>query len=290
MKPYRTLIAAMAILASTAALSACTQDNHDLPTLGGTAAQQTTSSLETVAKKYYDCMTDAGISVELDPNGEGQLAVVQFTNADYVMWRAPDGNSGAIVFTEAGNANQQAIDDFLATTDGGTALMIDGVDHSEAYAQCIAESGYNEQAAQGKIQMDPAAIERQVTANNKWAACARENGWPNVRDSAMPTDETWPTIFLPSTTTDDQLRQLLEACPNFDPGQQERIQQWWQDNPTATDYPDNYLPDPNIGFDQPSMSGSEVPSDQDEIDMERINHLYDILFEQARDYDAQHGG
>lgn len=288
MKPLRTLVLVVAILASTV-LSACTPGNHDLPTLGGTAAQPTTSGLEAVAKNYYDCMTDAGIGVELKQNSNGLLSLVGFANVDYyVMWRAPDGSPSAWVYKDLGNADQQEIEDFLSDMDGGIALVIDGVDHSEVYAQCLAESGYDERAAQGKIQMDPAIFERQVAANNKWAACARENGWPDVEDSVMPSDDSWPTIVLPSTITDDQLRQLLASCPDFDPEQREGIQQWMQDNPMATSYPDDYLPEPSISFDQSSMSGSGMPSDQEIAEMERISRLYDILYEQERAYDKQH--
>jgi len=294
MKLSRALILAVAALAGTATLSACTQDDHDLPTLGGptTAAD---SDLETVAKTYYDCMTDAGIDVELQQNGQGQLAIVQFSSTESVMWRSPDGSGGAMSTEDQGPADQQVINDFFSDPEGGAALLVGGVDRSDTYAQCLKESGYDERAAYGPMQADPAQMEKQVAGNNKWAACARENGWPDVKDSAVSVDNSsWPTILLPSTITDDQLRQLLEVCPNFDPAQQEKMQQWWQDNPMATSYPDDYLPDPSISFDIPSMSASHgpdwVPSAQDEADMERTGHLYDILYEKMDEYYQQHSG
>ena len=294
MRPFRTLVLAAAVLATAASLSACTQDKHDLPTLGGPTLTAG-SELETVAKAYYDCMTDAGISVELDQNNQGQLAVVQFSNANSVMWRSPDGSGGAMSSDDQSPLDQKEMDDFFSGPDGGTALVIDGVDHSDAYAQCLAQSGYDEQAAWGDMQMDPAQMQKQVTSNNKWAACARENGWLDVADSVMPTDNnSWPTVYLPPTITDDQLRQLLDACPNFDPEQTEKMQQWWQDNPMATSDPDDYLPDPSISFDMPSLMGAQgddwTPSAEEQDEMDKMSHLYDILYEKMNEYYEQQGG
>jgi len=293
-KPFPTLVLAAAVLVGTLGLSACTED-HDLPTLGGSTSGSAGSDLETVAKTYYDCMTDAGIDVELQQNSQGQLDIVQFSGTQSVMWRSPDGSGGAMPVDKEDPADQQATDDFFSDPDGGAALLVDGVDRSDTYAQCLTESGYDEQAAYGSMRPDPAQMEKQVASNNKWAACARENGWPDVEDSSMsPSNSSWPTIVLPSTVTDDQLHQLLQACPNFDPTQQEMILQWWQDNPMATSYPDDFLPDPSISFDIPSMSASQgpdwTPSAQDEADMERMNHLYDILYEQSNEYYQEHYG
>ena len=284
----RTCVIAVVVIAAAASLSGCTRDNHDLPSLEATHTPAPSANLEAIAKAYYDCMTDTGIHVELDQNDHGQLAVVQFTGANSVMWHSPQGNEG---FMSSGTFDQKAMDDFLSGVgDDEAKLMINGVDRSTEYGQCLTESGYDEVAAWGDTTRDPAQTERQVTANNKWAECARENGWPDIQDSTLLNDVDWPTVVLPLTITDDQLRQLLEACPNFNP----ELVQWWQDNPAATSYPDDYLPDPSISFDIPWMSAGQgpdwTPDPQEQADIDRMHHLNDILNEQMNEYNAQHGG
>ena len=291
MKHVRTFLCVVAVLAGTVALSACTQDDHDLPTLGDSATITESPDLEAIAKTYYDCLSDAGINVELDQNNQGQLAVVQFIRANTVMWRSPDGDVGSVVSGD-GNITEQSWEDFQSITgdSDGAALMIDGVDYSKEYAQCLAKSGYDERTAQGNMEMDPVQIEKQITSNNIWAACARENGWPDVQDSIAPDDKAiTPDVVLPLTITDDQLWQLLEVCPNYDPAQIEEMQQWRQDNPTG--FPDDYLPDPCISFDTPWRSLPQGPDRdaQERADMERMSHLIDILNENMENYYEQHG-
>jgi len=91
-----------------------------------------------------------------------------------------------------------------------------------------------------------------------------------------------PVVFLPVTITEDQLRPLLEACPNFDPDHAAWRQQWEKDNPTATSYPHNWESDPSITFD--------VMSVEDRSDADRLTQLNDILNEKMNEYNAQHGG
>ena len=295
MRPARicTLFLIAAVGVGTIGLTGCTE-KHDLPTLGGPTVSSG-SGLEAIAKTYYDCMNDAGMPVQLIKNMQDQLAVVQFSGEHDVMWYSPEGGTGATSSKEDNAADQQAMDEFFATASENAvpALVVDGVDHSDVFAQCLAESSYNDINAWGEYQQDPAEMQRQVDSNNKWAACARENGWPDIQDSSVPTDNnTWPVIKLPSTITEDQLRQLVDACPNFDPAQEERLRQWWNDNPTATGYPDDYLPSPTIDFDAPDWSTAIVsttdpdwkPNSADEADMQRIDNLYQILYDKAKEY------
>jgi hypothetical protein len=108
----------------------------------------------------------------------------------------------------------------------------------------------------------------------------------------MPTKmdgSEWPTVLLPSTITEDQLRQLVTACPNFDADQTTKLKDWFKDNPTATSMPDDYLPEPSIQFD-----GSDAyytmhdpdwtPSPEDQAKMERLNKLSEILYKASNDF------
>jgi len=281
MKPSHTVVLAMALLASMT-LSSCTQDNPDLPTLGGSPTSIASTDLEAIAKTYYDCMTDAGIKVELEQNNQGQLAVVNFVGATTVMWRSPNGDGGSML---AEGSNDQDVEDFQSSTGDGPALMIDGVDYSKQYGQCLTESGYDERTAWGNFEMDPVQIEKQITSNNIWAECARENGWPDIQDSIAPDDKAiTPTVVLPLTITDDQLWQLLAACPNVDPDQVKEMQQWRQIDPTG--FPDDYLPDPCIDFDVPGMSS---PNGPEQADLDRMIHLIDIVSQSRENYYQQYG-
>ena len=266
--------AALVVLAGLAGLvllTGCTTDNHDLPTLGGSRGP-VLSALESVAKTYYDCMRDADLPVELGPNGQGELAIVNFSGSHSVLLR--DGNGvGYASIDKEDPAFQQQMDTFFI--EEGVGLVIDGVDHSTVYAQCLEKSGYDEQAAWGSSpMMDQAQLAKQVEANNRWTSCARDHGWPAIKDSTMPTDPNqWPNVLLTPTITEEQLRALLTACPNFDPVQQQRIADWWSD-PMATGYPDDYLPDPSISFDIDYTQTMDPNTER----------LFTVLYEQASAY------
>lgn len=251
------------VAACIAGLAGCTA-NHDLPTISGNPSAS--SALEIAAKKYDDCMSDAGIEVTLTQNDKGQLVVVQFTGDHEYVWNGPGGSG-----LQLGPADSQALrpetEQFLRDIDdfGGAVatLWVDRVDRSETYAQCLDESGYSTRAAWGSGQIDPAPFQKQVDANNKWAACARENGWPNVQDSVMPTDlnnPDWPTILLPESITEDQLRALLDACPNLNPEHKQMLEDWYASHDPSTN-PDIYIPDPQIGFSSDSGSSGTTPDD-----------------------------
>ena len=286
MKRSWRVVAVAVLLAGTTGLSACTADNHKLPTLGGSTSAKS-GDLVAVAKTYYDCMTDAGVPVELQPNQQGDLAVVQIAPNHTAMWRNADGSGGAMTADNAGpdSPEQQKINDFFSATQTDPAMLVDGVDYTTQWLACLDKSGYDEQAAYGPIQMDPAQLQKQVQSNNKWAACARENGWPGVKDSTMPVKldgSEWPTVLLPPTITADQLRQLLRACPNFDAAKATAINEYWQNNPAATSYPGDDSPDPSISFDVPGMNGTGDPPDQKVWD--QLQPLFDILYEAQNAY------
>jgi len=270
------------ILVGMTTLGACTTDSHQLPSVSDSNSEKS-ASLEAVAKAYSDCMTDAGIEVELFSNSDGELAIVQVSSKHTVLQRNQNGASMTIAPDDS-SLSRQVTDDFLSDRSTEPALIIDGIDHTDTYVQCLDVSGYDDQVAQGSgPRVDLAYMERLVRANNKWAACARENGWPSVKDSVMPTvvdGAEQPEVLLPITITEDQLRQLLDACPNFDAEQMKRMDDWWRTNPQATGYPDDYLPDPSIAFEW------STDADQETLDgIPSLNaHLHEILNEKAAEY------
>jgi hypothetical protein len=237
-------------------------------------------------------MSDAGIKVTLEKNGQGELSVVQFSMStySYILYRTPDGSGGAMMSGDDPKSDD-IMNDFFSSDSTDPALIIDGVDYSDAYTHCLKESGYDENLAWGNggWGMDPEYTALQVEANNKWAACARENNWPAIKDSSMPVGDSkddWPTVSLPTTITEDQLRTLLKACPNFDSDAQDMLEQWWQ-NPTATGYPPGWTPDPSISIEWPDSPGKDPESTMnpgEQAEMDRINRLYEILYEAQQAY------
>ena len=265
------------------ALGACSYSAHQLPTINGSGVSQD-PKLEAVAKVFYDCMHDAGLPVELTENNNHQLAVVRFGDGHSVMARDLDGTSFAQGAHNAGKgdaAEQETIEDALGY-DTDPVLVIDGVDHTGVYSQCLVKSGYKERFAWGVSVVDSSRIMAQMEANNRWAACARQNGWPAIEDSTMPTQTDgydWPTVLLPTNITEDQLRQLLGVCPNFDPAQTQKLHDYLQTNPSAAGYPEGYLPDPDISFDAiPGDAASGKPvSPEEQALMDHESALYEIL-------------
>jgi hypothetical protein len=56
-------------------------------------------------------------------------------------------------------------------------------------------------------------------ASNQWAACARENGLPNLRDATATVDnwETKPSIEIPESTSVELFKQVLGKCSAVNP-------------------------------------------------------------------------
>jgi len=182
--------------------------------------------------------------------------------------------------------DQQA---FIQSDSRVPALILDGVDYSHVYSGCLLESGYNDNVALGGASdFDQAQISLQVKANNAWAECARENGFPSIQDSTASTDE-WPVVLLPHTIVEDQVRQLLRDCPVVDAQEADRFIQWLQENPSATSYPDWYLPTPNISFDLPPFADPSSPTPAETAELERLQNLYDLLYADVQTYDANPG-
>ena len=292
----RSLFVGVAATLCAASLAGCTS-GHDLPTISG--APTGGSGLETAAKSYYDCMSDAGIEVKLMTNNQDQVVVVQFTGDHEYMWRNPAGDSGYIPGPDDRQALQpdtpQAMNDFDNLPGSGPYLWVDRTDLSSTYAQCLSLSEYSDRAAWGSDQVDTAMFQRQVDGNNKWAACARENGWPDIKDSVMPTglaNSEYPMVLLPTTITEDQLRALLDACPNFDPDKQKMLDDWWASysGPSTgpQEYPPGYLPDPAIGFDT-DMTSIVLPATTPtgNTPEDHLARLYSILTQRQMDYYQQ---
>ncbi|MDR2929743.1 MAG: hypothetical protein LBV06_02380 [Propionibacteriaceae bacterium] len=279
----KRLTAAALILVSCATLAACTAPNHSLPSINQ-GGDKVGDKLVQAAQSYYDCMTAGGVKVEIQKDDAGEPTLVHFTDfKSSVQYRAPDGVGGGMYAADrAGMEPSAAEQEFANKNEPG--LLVDGVDQSELYLRCLKESGYSESAVweAHPYQADPKEVERQVKANNEWAACARAHGWPDLKDVSVPTDLSngYSPILLPATITPEQIGQLLDVCPNWDPTRDEAMQKWWDEHPGATEIPD-VAPDPAISFDfnydSLGIGPSETPNPEQQAQLDKWSKLWDAL-------------
>ncbi|MDR2566839.1 MAG: hypothetical protein LBC97_12465 [Bifidobacteriaceae bacterium] len=131
--------------------------------------------------------------------------------------------------------------------DTSKPVLIDGDrDLSAELGACIESSGYFVPDARADLRDEERAKQAVAEASNDWARCARENGWPDVRDAEVAVDDyaTVPFALVPGDITVEQLRVLLGKCSPLDP----------DTDLTAGNMIEEGKPtpiDPNIEFDLP---------------------------------------
>jgi hypothetical protein len=305
----RALLAGAGILLAVVA-GCSTVVESDLPTTGEAGETGTAVALvdlEAAASAMYECAGEAGVTVQYQ-NIDGRPILIRFPAGSKVVQFFDDGSAVSIGdFSQAEfDAAEQAVirgleqSDQSPGTPGSTpsraGLVVDGVDHSVAWRACLASSQYDEQRAQQAAAASPAMTayhELVVAASNEWADCARGHGFPDVRDARLgPEGQGAPMALLPSGVAEDQLRRLLEQCPNFDPELEEANAALWQKvvdegelDPYA--YPDGYRAQPNVGIDYPGFDGTSGPPPDDPATLDRLAKLQSILLTGAAEYYGQ---
>ncbi|MDR3360616.1 MAG: hypothetical protein LBO20_08235 [Bifidobacteriaceae bacterium] len=167
-------------------------------------------------------------------------------------------------------------------------LFIGDDDFTEPWVACLDQTGYLEP----NVPADPGDELKQkqlwARASAEWAGCARDNGFPTTKDPTAPVAdnyETTPTAVLPSTIQPDELRTLLEVCPNFDPDGDQEIT---EDEAEAIG---GYFGtvDPVIGFDLPGYDGGSSPGSGlvDEAVAARLAELQRVLNEALAEFYAR---
>jgi hypothetical protein len=169
-------------------------------------------------------------------------------------------------------------------------LIIGEEDHTQAFAQCLTQTGYTSPEWLGTEQQELRDKQAAAEATVQWAKCARQNGYPDLQDPAPPQADGWttrPVAVLPAATTVGALQALLAACPNFDvaahKAQADAIGALPDDATEAEreavrqQFP---AADPEIGFDYPGWDGL-APAEQDPqinpADQERLAALNQTL-------------
>ncbi|MDR1295003.1 MAG: hypothetical protein LBK59_08625 [Bifidobacteriaceae bacterium] len=186
------------------------------------------SSQRMSAEEFYACLTAAGLPAAFDDrqawaepgddeaevrmDREGRDILMVIPGQTSILWA---GKSGG----EEGRFGPAEEATFQEHVDSKTYLLtIDGIDYTETLESCHRESGYADPGSQ----VDPPEelLEKQaiVEPTNAWISCARDNGMPNLQELTAIADnwETSPKAVIPYSTSVEQLRALLETCPNFD--------------------------------------------------------------------------
>ncbi|MDR2374075.1 MAG: hypothetical protein LBD77_08285 [Bifidobacteriaceae bacterium] len=327
------------VLAAGLALTGC-DSGSDVATLdgkggGGAAAMTAEEEQAANAKKLSACLEDAGIPIDTWDQEDGQVWVDIASEEAYAANWGPEWGSnwyaGNSAETEAAMEaalaalaplvepyDKSAAEGLAGTGDAlstpavaGSSdeyvetpryLIIGQVDHTEDFVKCLDESGYT----QPVWKQDPAEELKYKQATAKvtaeWAACARDNGYPNVKDPDPPVADEWstqPTAVLPADITTDQLRALLAVCPNFDAEKQKAYDEAvaaMDENASEEDWEKLYeefdINEPAIGFDLPGLDGQgwEGIEELDEATLARYDELSQILYEQANAYwESQEG-
>ena len=145
-----------------------------------------------------------------------------------------------------------------------------------------------------------------LDATLAWLKCARDNGYPQLEDPPAPQVDDYSTqtmALLPGDMTEAQLRELLEACPNFNEEDHLGADELHQEMlATGADmsademfealveaFPGSI--DPVIGFDVPGFDGDTHDGAMDglsDADRNRLSRLREIIEAPAWEFSAEH--
>ncbi|MDR1427132.1 MAG: hypothetical protein LBJ08_05175 [Bifidobacteriaceae bacterium] len=237
MKRFRTGTALLAV-AATVTLGACGADD-DVASLSGSAGGSEGESQAARAATLVACLHEGGVPatlVDYDKHqkdigfdkenpyaiGYGDGSGASFVGRDVTtdeQWAAVERHQGELVMRYDPASGEAMIDPDAPAPDAtipppaGFArhpyLFIGDADHTDLLIECLRESDYTPPV----YQVDPAEEleqeQRTAGAGVQWAACARDNGFPDVKDPDAPladNNETTPTVLLPASITEPQLR------------------------------------------------------------------------------------
>jgi hypothetical protein len=213
------------------------------PVASGTAGGSELRSQQAAsAKALVECLANSGI--EADDTGR---MVVNGYEGDFVVVSPVLHSDSYLIVDEDGGV--EATEDYPPDkVDRTRPQLIDGDrDLSDEYVGCLESSGYFIPAGEEDPREEERVKQKSAAAGNLWAACARENGIPNIADVGVVVDgyKTKPEVLVPASVTPAQFEDVLEKCPPFDPDRDLTHGNMYEADEEAPE-------DPMIGFELPA--------------------------------------
>jgi hypothetical protein len=209
--------------ALTPALTACQDDAGQVASLASPAPSASNRAPEPVslAETLAVCLTEAGLPARAERRDDGQFEVTLETDEPYFgcfdAWGGRCVHGSGNQPEGVAKTNLAAMEEYRKNPEGDF-LVVGQEDHAEAFAGCLAETGYTPPEVTVDSEEELAQKRAIVEVTLKWANCARSEGLA-VTDPAAPVADNWettPAALIPPSTPADQLRSVLGACPNFD--------------------------------------------------------------------------
>jgi len=167
-------------------------------------------------------------------------------------------------------------------------LFVAETDHSEAFAACIDQTGYIPVEYLADSVEELAHKQKVAQAGAEWATCARENGYPAIKDPNPPKADNWetsPAVLLPEDITPDELRYLLVVCPNFDREAEEASHEAWKQSGFDSETAQSPI-HPLIEVEGSDIAVFDGPDDPA---LKRLQALWEVLHEKENAYhDERH--
>jgi len=234
------LLLSMAVAASPLLVS-CAYTNAESPVIGQLQSDSATmkSVHDPVAEGMVACLGRGSVVADAVPSGDGDSAAMVVLSDTYRSWvmsvdgvmsmspNSPDQSDVAVANAVAERAWSQ-VD---GTTEGPLVpsyLVIDGVDYTSMFLECLDETGYKQSLPDMTPQDEMREKTQRAAAGSDWAACARDNGFPLIADPTAPLADgyrTMPDVEIPDTIGEDELSKLLESCPEVGAKQLEQQRQ-----------------------------------------------------------------
>jgi hypothetical protein len=203
MRFKRDLAAAAALLTG---LAACAGETPQVDGEAELVAEQAAS-----AEKLVDCLDEEKLEV-----WTGDYGITGYETLFVSVLPVPESESYFHYVPGIGGGASEDYSDQAPWPEEMPPTLIDGgVDKSAALQQCIKESGYFMPAPVFDKREEEVDKVKMADASNEWAACARQNGFPGIKDTGYEVDnwKTRPQALVPGSIEPAQLEALLDVCP-----------------------------------------------------------------------------
>ena len=270
----RWAIGALA-LTVLALLGGCAQKGNEVASVSEPPNELSSDSQAEAADGLADCLRAAGVPATANAVDRVQKIVEIDTDDAFYMTLATGelssspGVDATFESEDAVMAKYLEMEPSYAVLEGderAAVLFIGDSDYTDIYQSCLSlwPYTYPERDDPSDELLQKIAV---AEATNDWIDCAREHGYPDlvdVRAGAADSFMTTPTALLPTDISDNDLKALLAACPNYDVDSHRA--EFSESDPLSAGWTSE-IADPSIGFDAAGWRGivDESPVDDPEL-------------------------